>query len=109
LQPHIFSVSVVIIIIIAYPYTFVLVFCMLCVLFGKHTFIAFENVSAQSICNLVLPESIDTYAIYISPFILKTYIRHYFYPFFLNKPVCWQGERFLVEDFFFFLILSSFS
>lgn len=63
MEPDIFRASTVINIIIAKLHALVLIFYILCVLFRKHTFIAFENVSAECIHGLVFHESIDTYGL----------------------------------------------
>lgn len=105
MEPCIFSANITISIVIPYLHTLVLIFTMQCVLYGKHTFVAFENVSVECICSVVLPELKDTCSLHISLFILDIYIRHYFYQSFLNKLMCWQTERFLVEDLLLFVYL----
>lgn len=108
MEPCIFRANITISIVIPYLHTFVLIFTMLCALYGKHTFVAFENVSVEGICSVVLPEFKDTCALHISLFILDIYSRHYFYQSFLNKPMRWQTERFLAEDLLFFVYLFVF-
>lgn len=107
-MPDICRPSMVINTIITKLHILVLIFCILCVLFGKHTFIAFENLSENAYIILGFINPVPSMLL-IPQSSFKIYLADTLLCIFLDLTHVVAGERLLVEGWSLFFFFKNFA